>query len=146
MRKRCYKLCREQERMAELQSPHIAEAGAVGSKRRGRRVAGGFKQLPWRNLRNRYGPVEVIDPEGLERIHDISMRVLETEGLEFLNPRALALLRQHGANVDEATGRVRFDRGLIADYLAKAPSSFTLHARNPARNVVMGGDQLAFCS
>ena len=132
--------------MAELQSPHVAEAGAAGAKRRGRRAAGGFKQLPWRKLRNRYGPIEVVDAEGLERIHDISMRVLETEGLEFLSPRALALLRQHGANVDESTGRVRFDRGLIAEYLAKAPSSFTLHARNPAHDVVIGGDHLAFCA
>jgi trimethylamine---corrinoid protein Co-methyltransferase len=132
--------------MAELQAPHVAEAGAAGARRRGRRAAGGFKQLPWRNLRNRYGPVDVIDAEGLERIHDTSMRVLETEGLEFLSPRALALLRKCGAKVDEASGRVRFDRGLIAEYLAKAPSSFTLHARNPAHNVVIGGDHLAFCS
>jgi len=132
--------------MAELQLPHVAEAGAAGARRRGRRGAGGFKQLPWRTLRNRYGPIEVIDAEGLERIHDTSMRVLETQGLEFLSSRALEILKRSGADVDDATGRVRFDRGLIAECLARAPSSFTLHARNPARNVIIGGDHLVFCS
>jgi trimethylamine--corrinoid protein Co-methyltransferase len=132
--------------MAELQSPHAAEAGAQGARRRGRRTAGGFKQPPWRALCNRYGPVEVVDAEGLERIHDASMRVLETQGLEFLSPRALDILAAAGASVDRANGRVRFDRGLIAECLARAPSSFTLHARNPERNVTIGGDHVAFCA
>ncbi|HEX6092072.1 MAG TPA: trimethylamine methyltransferase family protein, partial [Dongiaceae bacterium] len=132
--------------MAELQSPHAAEAGAQGARRRGRRTSGGFKQPPWRALRNLYSPVEVIDAEGLERIHDTSMRVLETQGLEFLSPRALDILAKAGAEVDRSTGRVRFDRGLIEQCLASAPSSFTLHARNPEHDVTIGGDHLAFCA
>ncbi|HEY7690283.1 MAG TPA: trimethylamine methyltransferase family protein [Dongiaceae bacterium] len=129
-----------------MQSSHAAEAGAAGARRRGRRAAGGFKQLPWRRLRNRYAPVEVLDAEGLERIHDTSMRVLENQGLEFLNDRALEILRRCGADVDAGGSRVRFDRGLIAEYLAKAPPSFTLHARNPERDATIGGDHLAFCA
>jgi trimethylamine--corrinoid protein Co-methyltransferase len=132
----------EEAAMAEVRSP----TAAAGAKRRGRRAASGFQQPPWRQPRNPYGPAEVLDAEALERIHDASMRVLEGQGLEFLNRRALDILRRHGAEVEDATARVRFDRGLIAEYAAKAPSIFTLHARNPARNVVIGGDHVAFCS
>ena len=114
--------------------------------RRERRTVGGVKQLPWRTHRNPYKPVEVLNEEQLERIHDASMRILETHGLEFLNDGALELLASAGAAVDRATRRVRFDRQLIAEYVAKAPARFTLHARNPAHTVTIGGNHIAFCA
>src|SRR5262249_28597032 len=56
------------------------------------------------------------------------------------------LLAKAGADVDRGTRRVRFDRGLIAEYVAKAPAHFTLHARNPAHTVTIGGNHIAFCA
>ena len=88
----------------------------------------------------------MLTAEQLERIHDTSMRILETHGLEFLNDGALDLLARAGADVDRGTRRVRFDRRLIAEYVAKAPARFTLHARNPAHTVTIGGNHIAFCA
>ena len=48
------------------------------------RTTGGLKQLPWRRLVNSYRPIEVLTDEQIERIHDASMRVLETIGMDFL--------------------------------------------------------------
>ena len=56
------------------------------------------------------------------------------------NPEALALWRAAGADV---TGdRVRIPRGLARELCKTAPSQFTQHARNPARNVEIGGRNL----
>ncbi len=116
--------------------------------RRGRRQPrgeGGFKQPPWRRVTNPYKPIEVLGEEQLELIHLASLEVLETLGIEFLSDAALDILAQAGADVDRSSKRVRFDRGLIAEYIAKAPPEFTLHARNPARNVTLGSNNITFC-
>ncbi|HLB79911.1 MAG TPA: trimethylamine methyltransferase family protein, partial [Dongiaceae bacterium] len=94
-------------------------AGGEGARRRARRVAGSLPQPPWRNLVNPYRPVEVLTPDQVEAIHDASMRLLETVGLEFLSDAALDILARAGAEVDRASNRVRFDRGLIAEQVAK---------------------------
>ncbi|GIK98850.1 MAG: methyltransferase [Alphaproteobacteria bacterium] len=121
-------------------------ARAEGEGRRARRGGGGIRQLPWRQPMNRYAAVEVLPADALEAIHDASMRLLETQGLEFLSPRAQDILAANGAEVDRATNTVRFDRALVLDWVAKAPRQFTLHARNPAHDVVIGGEHVAFCA
>ena len=113
--------------------------------RRGPRGGEGFKQPPWRRLRNPYKPIEVLSADQVEDIHNASLRVLEELGMEFLSDRALDILDAAGADVDRAIRRVRFDRGLIGEYVAKAPAEFTLHARNPERNVMLGGNNINFC-
>jgi len=122
----------------------LAMARRGNARRRERRGGETLNQLPWRQLRNPYKPIEVLDEDGLEAIHDASMRILEEHGLEFLNDEALAILRRAGAEVDAASRMVRFDRGLIEEQVRLAPSRFTLHARNPERSLEMGGNSLCF--
>ncbi len=113
--------------------------------RRAERGGARLKQLPWREIVNPYAPIEVLRPEQLERIHEASLEVLENIGMEFLDDEALDILDRAGAQVDRGNRRVRFDRGLIAESIAHAPPEFTLYARNPARNVTIGGRRIAFC-
>ena len=66
-----------------------------GSRRRSgreRREVGAFGQLPWRNLRNPYRPIEVLEEGQVEAIHDASLRILEEIGMDFLHPEALEIL------------------------------------------------------
>ncbi len=42
--------------------------------------------------------------------------------------------------------RGRFDRGLIEAALSHAPASFTLHARNPARDLAIGANHITFAT
>ena len=112
---------------------------------RGRRKAPtGLKQLPWRNITNPYAPVEVLSEEQIERIHDASLTVLEDIGMLIHGAEARDILAKAGADVDEASGRVRFDRGLIMEAVATTPAEFTLYARNPARNVHFGANHINF--
>jgi trimethylamine--corrinoid protein Co-methyltransferase len=101
-------------------------------------------QPDWRPIANPYQPVEVLTPEQLERIHDASMRILETLGLEVLNAEALDIFAAAGAEVDRASNRVRLDRGLVLARVAEAPPRFTLKARNPAHDLAIGGNSVNF--
>ena len=57
----------------------------------------------------------------------------------------MQILGEAGATVGPEI-RVRFDAAMVEAAIGLAPTSFTLHARNPARNLVIGDDHLAFCS
>ncbi len=116
-----------------------------GRRNRGRRERDGkVGQRPWRQVRNPFPPIEVLDPEGLAAIEDTAFTILEDVGMDFLHPRAHDLLRAAGAEVEPGTDRVRFDRGLIRESVAKAPARYTLHARNPARNLEIGENWITF--
>jgi len=109
-----------------------------------RSTAGALPQLPWETVRNPYPPMEILSADQLEAIHETSLRILEEQGIELMSARGRALLRTAGARVDEASGNVRLDRGLVASALATAPARFSLTPRNPARRVHLGGDHLNF--
>ena len=118
-----------------------------GSRRRGtRRTAGGIAQLPWRTVRNPYRPVEILDADAVETLHRASLRILSEIGVEVLGDRAVDLLARAGARVDRANRRVRLDPDQVEELVALAPSSFVVHARNPARSVMIGDGHVVFCS
>jgi trimethylamine--corrinoid protein Co-methyltransferase len=99
---------------------------------------------PFRQLRSGWPPLNVLSSEELERIHEASMRILENTGIELLDAEALDIFAEAGADVERAARRVRIDRGLLIDAVSKAPASFTLHARNPEKSVIIGGDNIVF--
>ena len=85
---------------------------------------------------------DLVDEERVAQIHDKSMQILEQAGIAFYDAEALAIIRAAGARVD---GEIAyFDRDLVADFLRHVPRQFTLQARNPANNVVIGGDHMTF--
>ncbi len=89
-------------------------------------------------------PFEIVSDEGLEIIEHNADTILEEVGIEFREyPRAIDLLRDAGADIDGE--RVRFPRGLCRKIVGEnAPSTYTQHARNPARSVQIGGDATVF--
>ena len=95
----------------------------------------------WRTAREI--PVyELVSPEGIERLHDASMTILEEVGVEVRDAEAVALWRAAGARIEGM--RVRIPRELAMETLAKAPAQFTQHARNPKRSVTIGGNHTVF--
>ncbi|MGR3610520.1 MAG: trimethylamine methyltransferase family protein, partial [Sulfitobacter sp.] len=113
--------------------------GGGGAARRAERSAVSFETAKYieRNIPN----FEILTEEALEIIERNADTVLEEIGVNFPdNPEALALWREAGADV---TGdRVRMPRGLARELCKAAPAEFTQHARNPDRNVVIGGRNL----
>lgn len=96
--------------------------------------------------RNPFRPVPAVSEDHLEAIHEASLTILEEIGMDFLHAEARAILKAAGADVDPSSERVRFGRDFVQGYVGLAPKSVTLHARNPARNLTIGGDYVAFCS
>jgi len=86
--------------------------------------------------------VELMSDEQVLKIDDASMSILEEVGVEFRDPVALVDWKRAGADVDG--NRVRLDRGLVRELISSIPSTFTYHARNPAKNVDLGGPHSIF--
>ncbi len=85
---------------------------------------------------------DLVGAERVAEIHDKSMQILEQAGIAFYDEEARHILRACGARVE---GDITYlDRDLVADYLRHVPRQFTLQARNPANNVVIGGDHMTF--
>jgi trimethylamine--corrinoid protein Co-methyltransferase len=114
--------------------------------RRQKRVANEIRQLPWRKVANPYAAIEVLDADQVETIIDSSYQVLETQGMRFLEPGSRQQLAAAGADVNESSQMVRFDRSLVAEKLALAPAEFGLRARNPAHDLKIGGNNIVFAS
>lgn len=121
-------------------------SGGRAALRSDRRRTNTIAQRPWAQPRLRYRPTEAVSADELESIHDASLRVLEEIGMDLLDAEARSLLAGAGARVEPGTERVRLDRELVEERLRTAPPSFVLHARNPAHDLVIGGDHLAFGS
>ncbi|MDG1281071.1 MAG: trimethylamine methyltransferase family protein [Pseudorhodobacter sp.] len=108
--------------------------------RRELREANDFSMLP--GLLNALPRCEVMEASQVEKIDNASMSILENIGIVFRDPIALDDWRKAGADVNGEL--VRFDRGLIRELIKTIPSDFTYHARNPARNVRLGGRHSIF--
>jgi len=100
-------------------------------------------QLQRKPLKNRFPPMQPLDEEQVELIHDNSMRLLEEQGIEVLGDMALDLFRQAGARVDPG-GVVRIDRHLLLEVITNAPASFTITPRNPENAMEVGGNNIQF--
>jgi trimethylamine--corrinoid protein Co-methyltransferase len=112
---------------------------AGNAERRGGAV---MEQMPWRIPVNRDRPIEPLDEDGVARIHDGSMRILEEIGIEFLNEEAIGLFRQAGATVNGTN--VRMGRDWVMEMVSRAPAEFTITPRNPDRAVPVGGRHILF--
>ena len=95
-------------------------------------------------MSNPYVPFEVLSSDQIEAIHETSLKMLEQIGVELMSAAARDLLRERGALVDEASGVIKLDRVIVEWALSQAPSAFTLTSRNPAKQLVIGGRNVAF--
>ena len=84
--------------------------------------------------------LSVLGPDEIRAIHDASLRVLSETGVHMpLAPERQAQARELGLLVESETHRVRFPPALVAEALDRAPSSYTLCARNRKDDVLLDG-------
>jgi trimethylamine--corrinoid protein Co-methyltransferase len=115
--------------------------GGGGAARRAERTAVRIEAA--RYIERRVPNFEVLNEEALQIIEANAETVLEEIGVNFVdNPGALKLWKDAGADIDGE--RVRIPKGLARRLCATAPATYTQHARNPERNVVVGGRNLVF--
>ena len=134
----------EQTARAGRAAGRAAGRGAGRGGREARRAARSRPKLTQFPYITRNIPVQdVLSQEGLEIIEHNAETILAEVGIEFRDDaEALAMWRDAGADVDGE--RVRIPRGLARKLIETVPSEFTQHARNPERNVRIGGNNTVF--
>ena len=80
---------------------------------------------------------EVVNAEGVEQIHDLAMRIVESIGVDFRDAESLDIWKKTDAEIQGARGRV--SRDTLMALVDKAPSEYVHHASNPDRTVTVGG-------
>jgi trimethylamine--corrinoid protein Co-methyltransferase len=90
------------------------------------------------------GPIDLLDQDGVDRIHNAAMTILETTGIEFRDAIALADWKRAGAQVEGS--RVRIGRDMLMDLISTVPPSYRMHARNPRHTIDVGGRNSIFAN
>ncbi|MES0826962.1 trimethylamine methyltransferase family protein [Ruegeria sp. SCP11] len=112
-------------------------------RRRERRSSSISEPLIITGVRREIPTYDLMREEGLEMIEAHSERLLNEVGVRFIDDlEALDLWRKAGADV--CGDRVRFPSGLLYKLLKTAPKIFHQHARNPARTIELGGNNVVF--
>ncbi|CAA9359094.1 MAG: Trimethylamine methyltransferase family protein [uncultured Nocardioidaceae bacterium] len=91
---------------------------------------------------NRMPRYEVLSGDALVTLERGWERLATEVGIQFDHPRALELFRAAGQRVDGDV--VRFEPGFLTAQAAQAPAEFALKARNPRRDLTIGGDAMIF--
>lgn len=107
-----------------------------------RRGASAIEQMPWSPPVITDKPIEPLNEDGVQAVHEGAMRILEEIGMEILNTEALEIFRDAGAIIDGEN--VRIGRDFIMEMIGKAPSQWTMTPRNPEKKLTVGGNNLLF--
>lgn len=124
------------------------EEPAPRRRRRGGRAekaaaaSSAIEQPDFRLHKRRFEPTRLVSDDELESIHQASLSVLSETGIDVLLPEAQERFVAAGCSLDGE--RVRFDPEMVMETVATVPSEFLLEARNPAHNVLIGGDNVVF--
>ena len=86
------------------------------------------------------GEYTLFSPDELDRIHDASLRILETTGMHMeLSGERYDHLEKAGARVDRENHRVYFTREMVENALETSPSQYTLGARVEENRLPLDG-------
>jgi trimethylamine--corrinoid protein Co-methyltransferase len=129
------------DRELTSQTPPLA-GGRRGGGRENRRALRAAPMVSFPTLVRNIPVYNIVPDEAVELIHDESLKILEDVGCEFRDGTAVEMWKAAGADVKGT--RVRIDRALLMELVSCAPAEFTLNARNPARTVKIGGNNVVF--
>ena len=85
---------------------------------------------------------ELLSSADIQQIHTTSMKLLARVGVRFPDDEAIAVFRKHGGRTDGHL--VYLSEEQVMNAVDRAPAQFTLHSRNPERNVTVGSGEPVF--
>jgi trimethylamine--corrinoid protein Co-methyltransferase len=83
--------------------------------------------------------IRVVETEVLNQVHEATVEILETVGIEFQLDEAVEILKQGGARVEGH--RVFIPRKMLDVAIEAAPASFKLWGRDEEKSIIMGEGQ-----
>ncbi|MBL9050085.1 MAG: trimethylamine methyltransferase family protein [Tabrizicola sp.] len=111
-------------------------------QRRPTRAPNAIPQPPFGQRPRPYDPIRVLSEDHVEAIHQAALQLLAHQGMRVLNARAIDHFRRAGARVEG--NMVYPDAGLVEERLATVPRTFTIAARNRAKDLRFGGNDVVF--
>lgn len=85
--------------------------------------------------------MQELSEQDLNLIHNSAMEILQTVGIRFKEDEAIEIFKKNGFKTDDYT--VFFTESNILQALESAPETFTVSARDPDKNVVIGKENYA---
>jgi trimethylamine---corrinoid protein Co-methyltransferase len=94
----------------------------------------------------RFRPLDILKDREVEEIQEGSLRVLENTGVRFNHKKALKILKKAGCEISDSTNLAKIPRELVKESLLKCPREFSVKARDPKHNIIIGGNTLTFAT
>ena len=91
------------------------------------------------------GSFKPLSARDIDRIHETVLDVLEKIGIAEPPPEMIEPALAKGCWLTD-DNRICFPRGFVEDTIAGACRSFTIHGRDPAHDVTLGGDKVHFAT
>jgi len=88
---------------------------------------------------------KILSEAEQEKVHQVSLRILEEVGIRFYGQKSLPILSRHGAKVDWEEKIARIPRQLVKECLELTPKSFVLGARNPEYDFKVPSPESRYC-
>lgn len=108
--------------------------------------SGSIAQMPFKQLKNPYSPIEVLSSDQIETIHHASLKILKEIGMHVVDGSSRARLKEAGCDVNDSTFMVRFDPALVEEMITNLPAEYKTLSRNPEKNLTVGGNNIIFSS
>ena len=90
--------------------------------------------------------IYLLSQEEKEHIHDQSLDILQQVGVHFGSEKALKILEAGGCDVDWDEGSAKIPPRVVEGALETLPWQCLLAARDPAQDIICGGDKLYYTS
>ena len=85
---------------------------------------------------------EFLSPTDIQKIHDTSMELLKNLGIEFPEENAISIFKEHGFKTEGQ--KVYMTEEQVMQAIKSVPKQFTIHARNPQKNIEIGDGKPVF--
>ncbi len=86
----------------------------------------------------------ILEKKDLEAIHESTLNLMEDFGVRVFGDQAHEIYSAAGCDVNKDTNMVRFPRNLVNDAIDSSPAEYTMYARNPEKDVPLGGKKVTF--
>ncbi len=83
---------------------------------------------------------KLLNETELDRLHETTVELLETVGVELEAEDALTIFAEKGAKVEG--NRVFIPGKMVEEAIESAPETFTLHGRDEKKSIRIGGEQV----
>ncbi|MCG8471069.1 MAG: trimethylamine methyltransferase family protein [Desulfobacterales bacterium] len=87
----------------------------------------------------RLSRLRVLNDEQMNTLHDTTVQILETVGVELESEKAVDIFGSKGAKVEG--NRVFIPKKMLEEAIEAAPESFKMWGRDEEKSIIVGGDQ-----